>query len=188
MWIDASAEMTGVNASVEMTGLMWIEASVELPRLWEHLSSRQTHRSLWKHLSFRQTHRSLWKHLSFRPQWRSHEAEKSRGSRAGDLSITSPSVTSVEMTGVNASVEMTRLMWIDASVEKTGSMPQSSCRGLVEITVRQTGLNKGIKRSSCSSHSSWTSWPIETSFSGSSKPMTLLKILGPSSRSIQATT
>ena len=89
---------------------MWIEASVELPRLWEHLSSRQTHRSLWKHLSFRQTHRSLWKHLSFRPEWRSHEAEKSRGSRAGDLSITSPSVTSVEMT---------ELTWIDASIKMT---------------------------------------------------------------------
>ncbi|MBT6951898.1 MAG: hypothetical protein HN989_17630 [Gammaproteobacteria bacterium] len=67
---------------------------------------------------------------SFRPEWRSHGAEKSRVSRAGDLSVTSPSVTSVEKTGVNASVEKTGLMWIDASVEKTG----------VNASVEKTGL------------------------------------------------
>jgi hypothetical protein len=82
MWIDAS---------VEMTRLMWIDASVEMTGSMLHTN----------HQVIPQTHRSLWKHLSFRPEWRSHGAEKSRVSRASDLSITSPSVTSVEMTRVN---------------------------------------------------------------------------------------
>ena len=81
--------MTGINASVEMTG---INASVEMTRV---------------NASVEMTGLMFRKHRSFRLQWRSHGAEKSRVSRAGDLSITSPSVTSVEMTGVDVSVEMT---------------------------------------------------------------------------------